>query len=490
MISDASKNITVITYNHLNLPRTFTFSTGNTIEMTYDASGMKLSKVVKQGATVASRMDYVKGIEYHNSKLQAIYHSEGRVAYCDATQTQSITAPINGETKNFKAGLITATNTITGNANVTMQAATSMTYLPGFQVEQGSTFLGNILPPPCVAATAYEYVIRDHLGNGRIYFVDYNGNGIVEEANGEILQEAHYDPWGYALGGSWVNNSSVDNLYQYNGKEVNNDIGLGLMDYGARWYDPGVGKWTSVDPMASQFPSYSPFNFSLNNPIRLIDPDGRAPYDVIIKGAEKQAAFNELQASVKGQLTLSMDVNGKVSSTQDGTGKLSKDAQQLTNAINDNSVVVNVNAENTTTTQSGNLYIGGAFSGNTVTKGANGNTVVAEQEVNPGVLNKVSTAHGKPGADILHEVTEAYQGGLISQKNGVSSPASNLPGSVYQKSHNRATNQSGQISERIYDASGNEMQMPASGGYPAGVKSADWYVNDKKGNKVIIQTIK
>ncbi len=105
-------------------------------------------------------------------------------------------------------------------------------------------------------------------------------------------------------------------------------------------------------------------------------------------------------------------------------------------------------------------------------------------------MSKVSTAHGKPGADMLHEVTEAYQGGLISQKNGVSSPASNQPGSVYQKAHNKATHQSGQIFERIYDASGNEMQMNPGGGYPAGVKSADWYVNDKKGNKVVIQAIK
>ena len=53
------------------------------------------------------------------------------------------------------------------------------------------------------------------------------------------------------------------------------------------------------------------------------------------------------------------------------------------------------------------------------------NTIVAEQSVNPNVLGKISEAHDKPGADMLHEVTEAYQGALISQKKGVSSPASN-----------------------------------------------------------------
>ncbi len=239
--------------------------------------------------------------------------------------------------------------------------------------------------------------------------------------------------------------------------------------------------------------------------MRFIDPDGRAPWDVIIRGSESQAAFNELQASVQGQLNLSMDANGKVTYTQSGDSKLSKDAQQLANAIDNSSIVVNVNAENTTTTQSGDLYIGGAFSGNTVIGkdvlnaissaffgkgGFEKDMVVTNQEVNPNVLGTMSTALGKPGADMLHEVTEAYQGGLISQKQGTSSPASNKPGSVWPRAHGRATKQSGSIFERVYDASGKELQKLPEGGYPTGAKSADWYVRDRRGNKVVIQELK
>jgi len=46
-----------------------------------------------------------------------------------------------------------------------------------------------------------------------------------------------------------------------------------------------VSRWFNPDPLSDEYPSWSPYNFSLNNPIRFIDPDGRAVEDIIIKGA-------------------------------------------------------------------------------------------------------------------------------------------------------------------------------------------------------------
>jgi RHS repeat-associated protein len=83
--------------------------------------------------------------------------------------------------------------------------------------------------------------------------------------------------------------------YKYNGKELQDDNingnQLNLYDYGARNYDPALGRWMNVDPVAEEFPSHSPYGFCFNNPLRVTDPDGREsiPFYRRWFGASKQA---------------------------------------------------------------------------------------------------------------------------------------------------------------------------------------------------------
>ena len=117
------------------------------------------------------------------------------------------------------------------------------------------------------------------MGNARLSFTDKNNNGIVDVTNitstNEVLQENHYYAFGMNHEGPWlINQADKDNAYQYNGKEINADHGLNWSDFGARWYDACLGRWTSVDPLAELAPDWTPYRYGFNNPLRYTDPTG------------------------------------------------------------------------------------------------------------------------------------------------------------------------------------------------------------------------
>jgi len=111
----------------------------------------------------------------------------------------------------------------------------------------------------------YQYFLKDHLGNTRITFNE----------NKKFIQEDSYYPYGMTMSGlSHESGTDLPNKYLYNGKELQDDFGLGWYDYGARFYDPTAVHWTSPDLMAESYYAWSPYNYVRGNPITRFDPNG------------------------------------------------------------------------------------------------------------------------------------------------------------------------------------------------------------------------
>jgi len=77
MIDDNHKNLT-LAYNHLNLPRHVLFDNFNEIYLTYTAAGEKITKFTSANSGIETTQNYVSGIEYNGTTLEAVYHEEGR----------------------------------------------------------------------------------------------------------------------------------------------------------------------------------------------------------------------------------------------------------------------------------------------------------------------------------------------------------------------------------------------------------------------------
>jgi RHS repeat-associated protein len=67
--------------------------------------------------------------------------------------------------------------------------------------------------------------------------------------------------------------TSWNSRYTFSAKEKDAESGYGY--FGARYYDSDLSIWLSVDPMSDKYPSFSPYSYCANNPIKYWDPDGR-----------------------------------------------------------------------------------------------------------------------------------------------------------------------------------------------------------------------
>ncbi len=114
-----------------------------------------------------------------------------------------------------------------------------------------------------------ENHLKDHLGNVRVAFA-YEGSSL------KIKQVNSYYPFGMNIKELSLNEGRESakyyrNEYLYNGKMMQDEMGLGWLDYGARFYDPVIGRFPSTDPISESFYHVTPYNYAENEPVGSID---------------------------------------------------------------------------------------------------------------------------------------------------------------------------------------------------------------------------
>ncbi|TSE07892.1 M91 family zinc metallopeptidase [Aquimarina algiphila] len=133
--------------------------------------------------------------------------------------------------------------------------------------------------------------------------------------------------------------------------------------YSESTLEPSISsRWMNPDPLSDEFPDKSPYNFVNNNPMRYIDPEGLAPFDIIIDGDEqfRQEALANLQSLTDS--TLEIDSNGQVTISETGCNSGCDEGQNLVDGlINGDEVVTITNSSDgqnrTTETEGGNSTI-------------------------------------------------------------------------------------------------------------------------------------
>ncbi|WP_425571085.1 DUF6443 domain-containing protein [Olivibacter ginsenosidimutans] len=229
---------------------------------TYDANGNLKTRVNTANtgknitATVYNYLDLPQRVTVNGTTISYTYDGSGR-------KLRSVNG-INGQTRD---------------------------YIDGIEYSGGSIELVEMEEGRLLNAGSnkydYEYILKDHLGNSRSGFT--GGTGVATSAT----LGTDYYPYGLQYLAKLATGSPKNN-YLYNGKELQDK--LGMYDYGARYYDPIIGRWGSVDPLAENMREYSPYNYALDNPIKFVDPNGKETF----YGEQAQEMFRQLKMQLAG----------------------------------------------------------------------------------------------------------------------------------------------------------------------------------------------
>ncbi|WP_291529212.1 DUF6443 domain-containing protein [Bacteroides sp. UBA939] len=265
--------------------------------LTMNYAGNQLMKVEDSGASVSlsASMDFKNGsntareyyynrngnlikdlnkgisnISYNLLNLPcslAISNSSGSATntYVYAVDGRKLTATISGKKTDYAGNMIYENSTL------------KRILIEGGYIEIGSGSTTN---------DTYHFYLTDHLGNNRV----------VAKGSGTIVQTNHYYPYGMLFTEGTQTSSQP---YKFGNKELDTQKGLNMYDFTARMQDPVVPGFIMPDPLAEKYYSISPYAYCMNNPMKFVDPSGKAVesiWDAISLGMGVKSLVDNIKA--------------------------------------------------------------------------------------------------------------------------------------------------------------------------------------------------
>ena len=267
-----------------------------TKSFTYDANGNMTSDGRKGLELTWNVLNLVDSAAMHGSSLKYAWLSDGTLASVKADDGTG-----NGVQKRYMGSFVYTSDTGSSadeptevesiawdEGRILMNLPTVVDTVAVIDIPEGGEQA--IVDTVAVDSAAVTGLYRDCL-----YAVDHLGNvrAVIDITSGlptpQILEQNDYLPFGTRIQNPALV-SRMDNRWQYAGKEAQRfgpagafspmlQIGaaaadLGLLDFGARMYDPFTARWTAVDPLAKRYPQHSTRAYCGNNPINTIDAFG------------------------------------------------------------------------------------------------------------------------------------------------------------------------------------------------------------------------
>ncbi len=212
------------------------YTKGSGVEYTFDANG-SMTKDLNKGISVIQYncLNLPHTIDLKNTMAEA----RNTYAYTAGGVKVSVTHRWNSQ----PSANATAGSAVTASA----LDKTKRTDYVGNKVYEDGTLKRILFNGGYIEDNTYYFYLTDHLGSTRA----------VANASGSIIQRTQYYPFGTAFADKATTEQNKQ-PYKYTGKEIDSDQGLNLYDYHARLYDPAIGRFTTIDPMAEKYYHLSP----------------------------------------------------------------------------------------------------------------------------------------------------------------------------------------------------------------------------------------